>query len=283
MRSNEGIKPYYARLVRMAGCSIEGGNAIHAASGGQLNLRRIFMKYNFITWNMQGASEDEDGFIMKRAVLQGNLVSDAWNIIAIQEVGSPESSPLLIEAIRNGSVTIKHNRDSYNFKVGYIEDQMARLNGLRCTEMLLVENVAGVTISKFSSLPLGGGTRPLLYATVQCEDEEILFGCKHASANASQAVLEVKQDIAELIKLKCNFIIGGDFNCNHTNFATLSSKGIHVYTNNKPTQGARFNPKTNLFDYFISNIDLTDYLCPEPSGMESLSSDHNPAVLQFEL
>lgn len=212
------------------------------------------MKYNIVIWNMQGASEDEDGFIMKRAVLQSNLVPDALNIIALQEVGSPESSPLLLEGIRNGKVTIKNTIKSYNFKVGYIEDQMAKQRGLRCTEMLLVEDVVGVTISKFGTLPLGGGTRPLLYATVHAGDKGILFGCKHAIADSSQAVLEVKQDIAELIKSKCNFIIGGDFNCNHTNFASLESKGIYVYTDGKPTQGVRFKPKTNLYDYFISNI-----------------------------
>lgn len=265
------------------GVQFEGGNAIYSAPYGQINFRRTFMEYNFITWNMQGASEDEDGFIMKRAVLQSNLVPDALNIIALQEVGSPESSPLLLEGIRNGKVTIKNTIKSYNFKVGYIEDQMAKQRGLRCTEMLLVEDVVGVTISKFGTLPLGGGTRPLLYATVHAGDKGILFGCKHAIADSSQAVLEVKQDIAELIKSKCNFIIGGDFNCNHTNFASLESKGIYVYTDGKPTQGVRFKPKTNLYDYFISNIKLIRDHYHESSGAESLSSDHNPAVLQFEL
>ena len=140
------------------------------------------MKFNFLTWNMQGAFSDGSDFSSKRSVIYSNLKPEAENIIAIQEAGSPKSS-LLIKDIRDNTITFKIGRENVQFYCGYCEDMLASEDGKRCTTMLLVEKCDQVIKIEFYTTDLHGGTRPMLCADVAFADGSVYtFASKHCIA-----------------------------------------------------------------------------------------------------
>lgn len=241
------------------------------------------MKINFLTWNMQGAFSDGEDFSVKRSVIYNNLNPEAVNVIAIQEAGSPKSSPLTKD-IRDNTITFKIGRKNVQFYCDYCEDMLASEDGKRCTTMLLVEKCNLVSGLKFHITDLHGGRRPMLCADVMFADGSVYtFASKHCIAVSSQSISELNGDLQE-IEDKAYFV-GGDFNYDaYALKACAKFAGRHIYTNGNPTQGDKLSKQKNLYDYFISNVNVTASLTyPDVEGVESLSSDHIPARIEFKL
>ncbi len=238
------------------------------------------MKINFLTWNMQGAFNDGSDFSSKRSVIYANLKPEAVNIIAIQEAGSPQSSPLIKDTESDGTITFKIGRENVQFYCDYCEDMLASEDGKRCTTMLLVEKCKPIIDIAFYTTDLHGGTRPMLCADVAFADGSVYtFASKHCIADSSQSISELNGDLKEIKKK--TYFVGGDFNCPKYQINFIN---IKTYSNGKPTQGPKLSEKVNLYDYFISNVDVTSSLIyPEVNGIESLLSDHIPARIEFEL
>lgn len=240
------------------------------------------MKINFLTWNMQGAFEYGSDFSSKRNVICSNCNTKAVNIIAIQEAGSPQSSPLIKDTEGDGTITFKIGRKNVQFYCDYCEDILASEDGKRCTTMLLVEKCEQVIDIAFYTTDLHGGTRPMLCADIAFSDGSVYtFASKHCIADSSQSILELNGDLTELETAGKSYFSGGDFNC----FASdLNFDYRGVYTKGEPTQGPKLLEKVNLYDYFISNVDvISSLIYPKVQGIESLSSDHIPARIEFDL
>lgn len=240
------------------------------------------MKFNFLTWNMQGAFSDGSDFSSKRSVICSNCNTKAVNIIAIQEAGSPQSSPLIKDIDGDGTITFKIGRENVQFYCDYCEDMLASEDGKRCTTMLLVEKCEQVINIEFYTTDLHGGTRPMLCADIVFSDGSVYtFASKHCIANSSLSISELNGDLTELETAGKSYFSGGDFNCSA---GDLNFDYRGVYTNGELTQGPKLSEKVNLYDYFISNVDVTSSLIyPEVQGIESLSSDHIPARMEFDL
>lgn len=251
------------------------------------------MLINFVTWNMQGATKDND-FNPKRTQIESFYNDDAVNIIALQEAG--KSSSVFLDDVnisQEGLVNIGDWNDDYgsghDYKVGYCLDAFAKADdGNRCTIALLIENSGNIQNINFGTSDLYGGTRMGLYADVTFSNGiEIRFVCMHCIANGFDSKQEAKLILKELY---CkNMVVGGDFNTDYEQMIDGSASYCgDVLTIDKSRQLLTYSMKGQShasghnLDYFMLTNSLKGYF----AGIDEedyFASDHLARWLTLDI
>ena len=221
------------------GVQFEGGNAMHPATGGQINFRRVFVKYNIVTWNMQGSGKNLGEQL--GSLFLNVCKPDFVNIICLQEFGSPEALTALSDvATGNGYLCVQNvvqvDGDTMEADVRYL----FATNGLselftfrlrvswyegddnqRCGVGMLYQTSENSTESwSLETFYESFGRRPVIRLNVtKTGFSPMSVLSVHAIANESDSVSQIRNLCREVADDACErvwdngyFIIGGDFN-----------------------------------------------------------------------
>lgn len=231
------------------------------------------MKINLVSWNTFG------NCISKISENYSNLMCkdhDCANILLIQEAGAGTPDDEIITFAST-------SRDDFIFWCN--SQKPTGASNDRCTTSILRQiNIDGTFSSHTVSFQRKEGSktitasRPMLI--LQCAG--INIATIHAIACDRISPAEIKQAYDYLSGLGTEFILMGDFNCTPT---LLESQGINRRNIKYPPAPTQRSGRILDFALVSNGFPAVNVKSgfPRSSGYASLSSDHIPVFVQFEI